>query len=52
MSESKVLQAWTNASYGTHSNMKEHTGGVISTGNGFIHHKLSKQKINMKSLTE
>ena len=48
----KVLQTWVAASYATHSDLRSHTGGVISLGHGVIPTKSSKQKINTKSSTE
>jgi hypothetical protein len=40
------------ASYGTHNDMKSHTGGIISLGTGVVHSKSSKQRLNTKSSTE
>ena len=47
-----ILQTWVDASYATHSDMRSHTGGVISLGHGVINSKSNKQKINIKSSTE
>ena len=38
--------------YGTHGDMKSHTGGTMSFGIGTIHTKSLKQKLNVKSSTE
>ena len=46
------LYTWINAAYTVHDNMRGHTGGVMSFGTGIIHAKSSKQKINVKSMTE
>jgi len=47
----KVL-AYIDASHGVHQNFKGHTGGIISIGQGAVHAKSSKQKLNSKSSTE
>lgn len=46
------VEAYVNASYGTHSDYKSHTGSVITIGCGPIYSKSSGQKINTKSSTE
>ena len=46
------LLTWIDASYGVHTDMKGHTGGVMSFGTGIVHGKASKQKLNTKSSTE
>lgn len=43
---------YVDASYETHTDMKGHTGGLMSLGHGVIHTKSSKQKLNTKSSTE
>ena len=44
---------WIDAAYGVHNtDMKSHTGGVMSLGTGTIHQKSTKQKLNVKSSTE
>lgn len=47
-----VLYAWVDASYAIHTDMKGHTGGVISIGHGIVHQRSSKQKLNTKSSKE
>ena len=47
-----VMKTWVDASYAVHKDMKSHTGGVVSFGNGAIMSKSSKQKLNTKSSTE
>jgi len=47
-----AIKTWVDASYGTHSDMRGHTGGVISVGPGVINSKSTKQKLNTKSSTE
>ena len=47
-----MLQTWVDASYATHHDMRGHTGGSMSMGQGIIHGKSSRQKINTKSSTE
>jgi hypothetical protein len=46
------VYAYVDASYGVHSDMKSHTGSVISLGKGIIYGKSSTQKLNTKSSTE
>ena len=40
------------AAYAVHNNMKSHTGGVLSLGEGAVYATSTKQKINTKSSTE
>jgi len=47
-----VMKTWVDAAYGVHSDLKSHTGGVISMGRGTIMCKSTKQKLNTKSSTE
>jgi hypothetical protein len=46
------MKTWVDASYAVHEDMKSHTGGVVSFGQGAIMCKSSKQKLNTKSSTE
>jgi hypothetical protein len=46
------MRTWVDASYAVHPDMRSHTGGVISFGNGGLICKSSKQKLNTKSSTE
>ena len=46
------VYAYVDASYGVHSDMKSHTGCVISLGRGIIYGKSSTQRLNTKSSTE
>ena len=48
----KDLQAWIDAAYAVHWDMRSHTGGAMSFGIGTIHCKSSRQKLNTKSSTE
>jgi hypothetical protein len=43
---------WVDASFAVHSDMRSHTGGVISFGRGGLICKSKKQNINTKSSTE
>ena len=43
---------WIDASYAIHSDMKGHTGGMMSLGQGAIYVKSVKQKLNTRSSTE
>ena len=47
-----TMKTFIDASYAVHPNMRGHTGGAISFGDGIVHGKASKQKINIKSSTE
>ena len=46
------LFTWVDASYAVHENMRGHTGGLMSFGNGVVHARSGKQKLNVKSSTE
>jgi hypothetical protein len=46
------LRSWVDASYAVHSDMRSHTGGLISFGTGGLICKSSKQKLNTRSSTE
>lgn len=46
------FRTWVDASFAVHPDMRSHTGGVISFGNGGVLCKSSKQKLNTKSSTE
>ena len=48
----KDLQAWIDAAYAVHWDMRSHTGRAMSFGIGTIHCKSSRQKLNTKSSTE
>jgi hypothetical protein len=43
---------WIDAAYGIHHDMKGHTGGTMSMGEGSIYSSSSSQKINTRSSTE
>jgi hypothetical protein len=47
-----IIKWWIDASYGVHHDMRSHTGGVMSTGNGAAYSTSKKQKLNTKSSTE
>jgi hypothetical protein len=46
------MRTWVDAAYAIHTDMRSHTGGVISFGRGGIACKSTKQKLNTKSSTE
>jgi len=43
---------WVDASFATHSDMRSHTGGIMSMGKGAICASSKRQRINTKSSTE
>ena len=43
---------WVDASYAVHTDMKSHTGGAMSMGQGMIYGTSTRQRINTKSSTE
>ena len=47
-----VIQWWVDASYGVHSDMKSHTGAMMSLGKGCIQSMSTRQKLNTRSSTE
>ena len=51
-SETPLLEAYVDASYGVHADGKSHTGMMISLGGGPVHVRSTKQKIVTKSSTE
>ena len=46
------MEIFIDAAHATHHDMRGHTGGCVSVGDGVIHSKSGKQKINSKSSTE
>ena len=46
------LDILVDAAYATHPDMKSHTGGCIRAGDGVLHSRSSKQRLNTKSSTE
>ena len=43
---------WIDAAYAVHSDMRSHTGGIMSTGVGTLHARSGVQKLNAKISTE
>ena len=50
--EPLTVQAFVDASYAVHPDMRSHTGSFITLGRGAVFCKSSKQKLNVKSSTE
>jgi hypothetical protein len=48
----KVMKWWIDASFGVHSDMRSHTGGVLTLGKGAAYATSTKQKLTTKSSTE
>ena len=47
-----AFKTFIDVAYGVHMDMKSHTGGAMTFGQGVITSKSSKQKLNVKSSTE
>ena len=52
VSSTTIVKWWVDAAYAVHENMRSHSGGAMSMGQGVIKSKSSKQKLNTKSSTE
>jgi hypothetical protein len=48
----KVMKWWIDASFGVHSDIRSHTGGVLTLGKGAAYATSTKQKLTTKSSTE
>ena len=46
------LKWYVDASFGTHNDMKSHTGSIFTLGNKAIRNNSTKQKVNARSSTE
>jgi len=46
------MEIYTDASHATHLDMRGHTGGCVVMGDGVLHCRSSKQRLNAKSSTE
>jgi hypothetical protein len=51
-SDDGIVRWWVDASFAIHSNMRSHTGAVLSLGKGAVFGMSCKQKINTKSSCE
>jgi hypothetical protein len=49
---SYALQSWIDASYGVHTDMRNHTGATITMGEGTNYSTSIQQKLNTKSSSE
>ena len=47
-----VIKWWVDASFGCHIDLKSHTGGMMSLGEGAIYATSTRQKLNTRSSTE
>jgi hypothetical protein len=47
-----IIKWWVDASYGTHPDMKSHTGATMSLGKGAVYSTSTRQKLNTISSTE
>ena len=47
-----VIKWWADASYAVHPDMRSHTGGAMSLGQGVIYGTSTRQKLTTKSSTE
>ena len=50
--DAQELKWYVDASFGTHNDMKSHTGSIFSLGKGAIWNASTKQKVNARSSTE
>jgi hypothetical protein len=48
----QVLKWWVDASYAVHGDMKSHTGGVTTKGEGVVYGTSTQQKLNTRCSTE
>ena len=48
----KLICMWVDASYAVHADMRSHTGGMMTLGNGAAYCTSHKQKLNTRSSTE
>ena len=48
----RIMKTWVDAAFGTHQDMRSHTGGVIMMGKGALYASSKRQKLNTKSSTE
>ena len=48
----QIAKWWVDASFAVHSDMKSHTGGVLSLGCGAVYSTSTCQKLNTQSSTE
>jgi hypothetical protein len=48
----QMIKWWVDASFGVHKDMRSHTGGTMSLGNGSVYSTSVRQKLNTKSSTE
>ena len=47
-----ILKWWVDASFAVHDDMRSHTGGVMSMGQGAVYATSTRQKLNTKNSTE
>ena len=47
-----ILKWWVDGSYAVHKDMRSHTGGCMSMGEGMVYCTSQKQRLNTKSSTE
>ena len=50
--DTQQLKWYVDASFGTHNDMKSHTGSIFPLGKGAIWNASTKQKVNARCLTE
>ena len=46
------IVTFVDASYAVYEEMRSHTGDAITVGQGMVHNKSSKQRLNVKSSSE
>jgi hypothetical protein len=50
--DAQIVKWWVDASFSVHTDMKSHTGGTLSLGEGSVYSASTRQKLNLKSSTK
>jgi hypothetical protein len=50
--DARIVKWWVDASFAVHTDMKSHTGGMLSLGKGSVYSASTRQKLNTKNSTE
>ena len=52
MEDTNLIKWWLDGSYAVHGDMRSHTGGMMSMGNGAVYSTSLKHKMNTESSIE